>query len=127
MERGLAMACGGLGEGGPGPVFVHEQQLLVRVQPADVLCIQQHDKYCQLWLDPNRCHTVRRSLAQLLEQLPAAFAQVHRAWAVHLRHIQAVAPAAGFVYLSHEMRVPVGRSYRRQLRQCLMLPGQAAD
>ena len=86
---------------------------------ADIEWIEAADYYACVHT-ARRTHMIRRSLAQLEDELdPASFCRIHRSTIVNLRRIRSVEIAAGGEYdvvLDQGSRLRASRRYREQLR-----------
>lgn len=97
---------------------VEEEQIALKtgtrtelVKPSEILYLKTDHVYVEVYL-ADRILLVRKPLRELLEELPDDFFQVHRSYAVNMRHI--VSFGAGIVVLSG-VEVPVSRSFKDEL------------
>lgn len=81
------------------------------VKPSDILYLKTDHVYVEVYL-ADRMLLVRKPLRELVDELPDDFFQVHRSYAVNMRHV--VSFGAGVVVLS-EIEIPVSRSYKEEL------------
>lgn len=106
----------------PSPhLFVRERGMLIRLEPALIVCVETESKYCILTTASGHRHTARVPLRELLGLLaPAHFVRAHRSWMVNLQYIDRIDPAAGTIHLIGGAEVPLGRAHReaffKQLR-----------
>lgn len=105
-------------------LFVRESNVLVRLEVADIVCVQAVQQHAVLTLASGRRYSVRLSLADVLRQLPATdFVQCHRAWAVSLPHIRQVELSADRLHLTGGIEAHMGRAYRHNVQQHLHVLG----
>ncbi|WP_305006330.1 LytTR family DNA-binding domain-containing protein [Hymenobacter aranciens] len=102
-KQGLDASC----------LFVREQNLVVRINIDDIVCVEKKTRYCLLQLATGQHYSLRVPLTQLRQRLePLGFVQVHRSWLLPLHHIQIVDLTANIIYLNAGLEIPLGRAYR---------------
>ena len=111
---GLAMA---------DAVWLREGGRLVRVELSQLHWLEADDSYLHLHTT-SRKHTVRMSMKDLLERLPAQqFVRVHRSYIANLAAIDSLDLSQGEVVLRSGGRLALGPSYRDDLLRRLTLLG----
>lgn len=108
-------------EAAPDHLWLRDGSRLVRATMADILCIEADDSYLNIFTVQGRKFTVRQSLRELEESLPAGlFLRVHRSFLVQISRIESVdLPNATLTVGPHTL--PFSRSYREELVRCLGL------
>lgn len=108
----------------PAPVehlWLRDGSRLVRAAVADILCIEADDSYLHFFTGQGKKFTVRQSLRELEESLPAGqFLRIHRSFLVQISRIESVdLPNATLMVGPHTL--PFSRSYREELVRVLGL------
>ena len=112
------VAIGGAADGwlSPDVLYLRENSRHVRVSLRDVLRIEADNAYVHLHT-PGRKHTIRTTLREFEEQLPAEhFVRVHRSWVVRLGAIEAISYTENTLSVGG-VTIPLARSCRDELRQ----------
>lgn len=102
-----------------GSIFVRVDDQWVRLSVREVLFLQADNNRTQIHIE-GRQWTSAKLLKDLLSEAPlASLVRVHRSYAVNMDQVTAV--AEGSLHLGN-IRVPVGRSYRKEVldRLCLV-------
>lgn len=59
------------------------------------------------------------TLEHVLEQLPDHFIRCHRSFAFNLQHLDKIRLSENAVYLEHGIMVPLSRSYKQSVKECV--------
>ncbi len=59
------------------------------------------------------------SMEHILGQLPDVFVRCHRSFAFNMQHLDRVRLSENMVYLEHGMMVPLSRSYKSAVKECM--------
>jgi len=107
----------------PEAVWLREGGRLLRVELRELHWLEADDSYLHLHTTARK-HTVRMSMKDLLERLPAAqFVRVHRSYIANLHAIDSLDLSQGEVLLRGGARLALGPSYRDDLLRRLTLLG----
>jgi DNA-binding LytR/AlgR family response regulator len=102
----------------PAAVYVRDVDHWVKVPVAKVLYVEADDNRTHIQT-PVRRYTVSRVMKDVITDTPLSrLLRVHRSYAVNLEHVTAV--AEGSLRLS-DHRVPIGRSFRKEVMERLHL------
>jgi DNA-binding LytR/AlgR family response regulator len=104
--------------------FVKHNGVLTQVDISKVHVLEANNNYVKMFLPGEYC-IVRGSLASLLERLPAnEFVQVHRTWAVALRHVQKIDKE---VVTIGGGEIPIARRFHRGLMKAIVVLGSGGE
>lgn len=67
----------------------------------------------------NKEYSKYDSMEHLMEQLPDRFVRCHRSFAFNMQHLERVRLSENAVYLEHGMMVPLSRSYKAAVKECM--------
>ena len=99
-------------------IFVRKDHLLVKIRFDELEWIKAERNYLELHCC-GKMHLIRSTLKDFLDKLPEnLFMQVHRSYAVNLKHISAIEYVA--VIVNNE-EIPLGRSYIDPLKERLKI------
>lgn len=99
-------------------IFVRKDHLLVKIRFDDLAWIKSERNYLELHCCGNK-HLIRATLKDFLDKLPEKqFMQIHRSYAVNLKHISAIEYTA--VRIEDE-EIPLGRSFFEPLKERLRI------
>lgn len=99
-------------------IFVRKDHLLIKILFDELEWIRVEKNYLELHCF-GRMHLVRSTLREFLDELPEdLFIQVHRSYAVNLKHITALEYVSVIV---NKEKIPLGRSYLDLLRERLKI------
>lgn len=99
-------------------LLVKDGYKYVSVRIADILYIQGMGDYVQIYVEGRKPVIASTSMAQIKENLPACFMQVHRSWIVNIRKVREIERMR--IVINGE-RIPIGDSYRQQFQEFLRL------
>ena len=99
-------------------LLVKDGYKYVRVRIADILYIQGMGDYVQIYVEGRKPVIASTSMAQIKENLPACFMQVHRSWIVNMRKAREI---ERMHIVIDEERISIGDSYRQQFQEYLRL------
>ena len=95
----------------------------VELVPIDrVLYVQGAGAYAELILDDGKCELHNKTLEKLHALLPAGFERIHKSYVVRWSAVKALHAQEGSHYeaeLKNGLRLPIGRSHYRDLREKL--------
>ena len=80
-------------------IEVRERRIFIRIQN------QEYSRY--------------DSMEHMLGQLPDIFVRCHRSFAFNMQHLERVRLSENTVYLEHGMAVPLSRSYKSAVKECM--------
>jgi len=99
-------------------IFVKKDHLLVKIRFDELQWIKAERNYVELHC-PEKMHLVRSTLKEFLDKLPGdIFIQVHRSYAVNIRHITAIEYVAVRV---NKQEIPLGRAFAEPLKERLKI------
>ena len=99
-------------------IFVKKDHLLVKIRFDELEWIKAERNYLELHCC-EKMHLIRSTLKDFLDKLPENnFIQVHRSYAVNLKHISAIEYVAVIV---NKKEIPLGRSYIELLKERLKI------
>ncbi len=99
-------------------IFVRKDHLLVKIRFDELEWIKAERNYLELHCF-GKMHLIRSTLKDFLDKLPEnLFIQVHRSYAVNLKHISAIEYVAVIV---NKQEIPLGRSYIDPLKERLKI------
>lgn len=67
----------------------------------------------------NKEYSKYDSMEHMLEQLPDIFVRCHRSFAFNIQHLERIRLSENAVYLEHGMMVPLSRSYKSAVKECM--------
>lgn len=67
----------------------------------------------------NKEYSKYDSLEHMLEQLPDHFVRCHRSFIFNMQHLERIRLSENAVYLEHGMMVPLSRSYKSAVKECI--------
>ncbi len=67
----------------------------------------------------NKEYSKYGSMEQMLAQLPDIFVRCHRSFAFNRQHLERVRLSENTVYLEHGIMVPLSRSYKSAVKECI--------
>lgn len=67
----------------------------------------------------NKEYSKYDSMEHMLEQLPDLFVRCHRSFAFNIQHLERIRLSENAVYLEHGMMVPLSRSYKSAVKECM--------
>lgn len=102
-----------------GVKFVVEtRQEKIFVDYSDILYFEALDK--KIFLNTkNRSYSFYKSLDSLSEELPSQFVRCHRSYIVNVNHITGFDYSQGILSISNGMTIPVARSYKSVVKECI--------
>lgn len=98
-------------------IFIKKDYFLIKVKFDDLLWMRSEGNYLELCCTGDKKHLIRSPLKDFLNKLPAeSFLQVHKSYAVNIKHIDAIE----YTTISVENHsIPVGRKFIDAIRQAL--------
>lgn len=100
--------------------FVRKGTEHVKVQVRDMLYFEAKENYVQLYTSKGD-YLFHSTLKELEQKLPAAFVKTHRSYIVNLDQVQSYADSG--IIMGSDVVIPVGRSYKEELRRRFQLLG----
>lgn len=87
----------------------------------EIVCVQAQDHYVEVTTPKGRAMVLMRLSDAVQDLEPIGGMQVHRSWWVNLVHIVRMekGPSGPDLILTSGERIPVGRSYRKALREAM--------
>lgn len=101
----------------PEGVFIKNGHYLIRILFDDLMWIEVQEKDCTLHCGSEK-HVLRMRLKDLLKQLPKEFLQIHRSYAINLKHLKKIDTRNMMVELNSE-QIPFSRNYRNELTEAM--------
>jgi two-component system, LytTR family, response regulator LytT len=102
----------------PQLVFVKNGNQSISLPPAEITHLEAANKYVTIYLSSTKKILVRGTLNELTDQLRViSLVQVHKSFVVNLQHVKAVKYDE---LLINGCTVPVGRTYREELKKRLI-------
>jgi DNA-binding LytR/AlgR family response regulator len=99
-------------------IFVKKDHLLVKIRFDELQWIEADRNYLELHCQEKR-FLIRTTLKDFLDKLPAdQFVQVHRSFAVNMKHVSALEYGAVIV---NKQKIPLSRSFLDQLKERLKI------
>jgi DNA-binding LytR/AlgR family response regulator len=103
----------------PQQVFVKNGNQSISLSPAEITHLEAANKYVTIYLSTAKKHLVRGTLNEVTDQLPLnSLVQVHKSFVVNLQHIKALKYDE---LLINGSIIPVGRTYREELKKRLVV------
>lgn len=91
------------------PIFIWENKVLKRIDPAEVVCLNIEKNYTRIFLSDRSYFLVRSSLVSVLKKFPPEmFVRTHRSFAVSIYYIDNI--AKDHLTVTGEA-IPVARQY----------------
>ena len=99
-------------------IFVKKDHLLIKIRFDELQWIKADRNYLELHC-ADKMHLVRSTLKDFLDKLPSdLFIQVHRSYAVNIKHISAIEYVAVIV---NKQEIPLGRAFIDPLKERLKI------
>jgi len=99
-------------------IFVKKDHLLVKIRFDELQWIKAERNYVELHC-PDKMHLIRSTLRDFLDKLPSdIFMQVHRSYAVNMKHISAIEYVAVVI---GKIEIPLGRAFVEPLKERLKI------
>jgi two-component system response regulator LytT len=99
-------------------IFVKKDHLLIKIRFDELQWIKAERNYLELHCD-EKMHLIRSTLKIFLDKLPGnLFMQVHRSYAVNMKHISAIEYSAVII---NKKEIPLGRSFIDPLKERLKI------
>jgi two-component system, LytTR family, response regulator LytT len=100
-------------------IFVKDGTNEISILPADITHIESAGAYINIFMLSGKRHLIKSSLQEFLTQHNInTLAQVHKSYIINIIHIKAIKYDEVLV---NEIMIPIGRSYRNNLRDKLNL------
>jgi DNA-binding LytR/AlgR family response regulator len=107
-------------EESPDFFYIRKGKTLKRIPYSDIDLVISDAHYCDLYHN-NSKSTTKSSLKKILQQLPCQdFLRVHNRYIVRIAKIEEVLLSKGELLINN-MSIPIGRSYKKQLKEKLNL------
>jgi len=98
-------------------IFIRKDYFLIKIKFDDLMWIRSDGNYLELYCREGKKHLIRSPLKDFLNKLPPdLFLQVHKSYAVNIKHIDAIE----YTMISVENKsIPVGRKFIDEIRKTL--------
>lgn len=101
-------------------VYIKSGHDLIRVRLLDILYVKSDTDYTEI-ITKHKKYLSQDSLKSWVDRLPESFCQIHKSYIVNLDQIHKV--SGGYVYVSDEEALPIGRVFKEVFHQRLMKQG----
>lgn len=101
-----------------GQIFLKVDKRFIQVNLADLFYLESYGNYVKAWLQ-NEFHLTPRTLASFEAELPDTdFFRIHKSFIIQRKFIDYV--EGNTLYLKNGKALPIGKSYRQQVKQMIL-------
>ena len=102
----------------PGQIFIKVDKRFVQVNLAEIFYLESYGNYVKIWLKDEYLLTPR-TLSAFEKELPESdFFRIHKSYIIHRPYIDYV--EGNTLYMKNEKALPIGKSYRQQVKQMIL-------
>lgn len=99
-----------------GGLYIKEGRSRIYIAFKNLMWLEANGNYIVLHLHNQKNRITRKSLADLMSELPAAyFIRVHKSYIVHMACVTEI--RANTLLIGQE-KIPIGRSYKKEVEYC---------